>query len=750
MAEVLAPAGDDAAFMAALNAGADAIYLGLKDFSARKSAANFSLENLNEYTRYAHAFGVRVYVALNTLVKDAELEAFFRCAREAWNAGADALILQDIFLGKLLKETYPEIVLHLSTQAGVCNIYGARLAKRFGFSRVILARETPLDEIRSIASEIETEVFVQGALCTCFSGQCYLSSFAGGNSGNRGFCKQPCRKKYSIDRKGYEAQTYKLSLSDLCVGEDVGRLTEAGVSSFKIEGRMRSAAYVGAAVRFYRDILDGKNGEREQDFSDLKRAFNRGNYTRGLAFGQDETLISSSVQGHMGERVGYIERIEKNDKYTFIRSDFVPLDGDGFKVIREGKEEIGGGVWRSFYPRAKGGFCLPRLPGSRVGDGVYITNDTSLAARIGQRKRLIPIVADGVFKAGEAPKVVIRGAFGKREFRADFLAQEAKSRAFSKEDFCECFSKTDHFPFAVSFGKFESDGKCFLVKSAMNAFRRSIYGRIFEELSCGHASLEERTILVPEEERKPFKTENIAVIDREFDKSLYTRAHIDFAVFQPKNYKNIEEISAFLDISKYYAWHKYLYFPAFMTSEDLANTEKYLNDFDGVYSEGTYALEFCRERGIPLFAGTGFNIFNGTSARVLRREGVKHFVLSKEMSFSEISGSGCSDAFVFSGGSVKVMELCYCPFGKKCGDCDRRSGYLLKDEDGREFPLLRGENSGCRFELFNNVPLVAKRRGGMLYDFRALTEEEKEAYLTGREDAVLKGRTAGAAKRGIL
>ena len=117
MAEVLAPAGDDAAFMAALNAGADAIYLGLKDFSARKSAANFSLENLNEYTRYAHAFGVRVYVALNTLVKDAELEAFFRCAREAWNAGADALILQDIFLGKLLKETYPEIVLHLSTQA---------------------------------------------------------------------------------------------------------------------------------------------------------------------------------------------------------------------------------------------------------------------------------------------------------------------------------------------------------------------------------------------------------------------------------------------------------------------------------------------------------------------------------------------------------------------------------------------------------------------------------------------------------
>ena len=258
MCELLAPAGDEASFYAAVHSGADAVYLGLTDFSARRSAANFSLENLKEHIDYAHALGVRVHVALNTLIKEDELARFFENVAAAWNAGADALIIQDIFLGKRIKELYPEIVLHLSTQAGVCNIYGARLAKRMGFTRVILARETPFEDIEKIAAEMETEVFVQGALCTCFSGQCYMSSFAGGNSGNRGLCKQPCRKKYRIDRAGHESYSYALSLSDLCAAKDVPALVRAGVCSFKIEGRMRSAAYVGAAVKYYKDVLAGE------------------------------------------------------------------------------------------------------------------------------------------------------------------------------------------------------------------------------------------------------------------------------------------------------------------------------------------------------------------------------------------------------------------------------------------------------------------------------------------------------------
>ena len=282
MSEILAPAGDKNSAFAAINAGADAIYLGLKQFSARSSAENFGVEEFAEVVKTAHLFGVKVYVAMNTLVKNTELEAFLRSAAEAWNNGADALIVSDIFVGKFLKQSFPQICLHLSTQAGVCNAYGARLAKEYGFDRVILARETAIEDIREIAQIIETEVFVQGALCTCFSGQCYFSSFAGGNSGNRGKCKQPCRKRYSIDRDGFDEYAYRLSLSDLSVGANISKLIDAGVCSFKIEGRMRRPEYVSAAVGYYKNILSGKSDAR--DLSALKRVYNRGNYTSGLAF----------------------------------------------------------------------------------------------------------------------------------------------------------------------------------------------------------------------------------------------------------------------------------------------------------------------------------------------------------------------------------------------------------------------------------------------------------------------------------
>ncbi|MDE7329900.1 MAG: U32 family peptidase, partial [Clostridia bacterium] len=373
MSEILAPAGDEKSAVAAINAGADAIYLGLKQFSARSSAENFDFEIFEKTVKYAHAFGVKVYVAMNTLVKSSELEEFFQAAVTAWNRGADALIISDVFLGAYIKKHYPEIVLHLSTQAGVCNAYGAKFAKKLGFSRVILARETKIEDIKAIADIIETEVFIQGALCTCFSGQCYLSSFAGGNSGNRGKCKQPCRKKYSIDRYGFEESSYRLSLSDLSIGEDIESLIEAGVFSFKIEGRMRRAEYVASAVKYYKNILNGNSSKL--DLSDLKRTYNRGNYTKGLAFGQDRSFISSSVQGHIGEFVGQIKVI--SGKY-FCQSVSKFSIGDGFKILRDGKE-AGGAV---FSQNSKNGFFLTSGSRLRNGDKVFITTDTALNARL--------------------------------------------------------------------------------------------------------------------------------------------------------------------------------------------------------------------------------------------------------------------------------------------------------------------------------------------------------------------------------
>lgn len=740
MCEVLAPAGDEEAFFAAVNSGADAVYLGLSDFSARRGAKNFTAEQFSRCAAAAHALGVRVYVALNTLVKDGELSAFSERAREAWNAGADALILQDIFLGKMLKTAYPEMVLHLSTQAGVCNAYGARLAKEHGFSRVILARETPLEGIENISRIIETEVFVQGALCTCFSGQCYLSSFIGGNSGNRGLCKQPCRKKYSVDRAGFEELSYRLSLSDLCVGERALRLAEAGVSSFKIEGRMRSAAYVGAAVKYYKDIF-GRAGDREADLSDLKRAYNRGGYTAGYAFGQDKSLLSPLVQGHIGEAAGRIAHGKKYAGYTFVRSSFCPREGDGFKVLREGKE-VCGSVYRACAPRAEGGFYLPSSPLFREGDEVRLTSDTALAERVAARRRTLPVLAECRIEAGQPPFVRLSSGEVCAELRGDFCVQTAKSSAFSAEDFIACFRKTDGLPFEVSFGNIEIRGECFVLKSALNGLRRAAFGKLYAALSSpDRGSLPLREVAVPVRDL-PEKRGRVAVIDSDFSSPCYRGSKVDIAIFKPHDYRSRAEYDAFFKISEYYAWHKYLHLPAFCTDADIAGID--FSGFEGVYAEGTFAVSLCREKGLKLFAGTGFNLFCRAAA-LAAGEYAEEVAFSKELSLAEIRAAGVPSAFVLCGGGIKVMELGHCPFGRSCSSCDRRARYTLTDESGRNFPLVRYTNGDCRFEVYNCAPLAGGEAENRLCDMSVLAEEEKAALLRGEK---IGGATSGALRRG--
>ncbi|MCL2751154.1 MAG: U32 family peptidase, partial [Firmicutes bacterium] len=251
--ELLAPAGSPACLMAALNQGADAVYLGLDKFNARMNAENFTLGNLKHYVRLCRIGGAKIYVALNTLVKDSEFNEAFKTAVAVFGEGADAVIVQDLGLAYRLKAVYPSAALHISTQAGIHNVYGAAFAKALGASRVILARETALADIQAVAaSGIETEVFIHGALCSSVSGVCYYSSLASGLSGNRGRCLQLCRKKYDKDGTG----GYFLSVKDLCLIGRVRELLDAGVACFKIEGRMRRPEYTAQAVKSYRAALD--------------------------------------------------------------------------------------------------------------------------------------------------------------------------------------------------------------------------------------------------------------------------------------------------------------------------------------------------------------------------------------------------------------------------------------------------------------------------------------------------------------
>ncbi|MBO7214938.1 MAG: U32 family peptidase, partial [Clostridia bacterium] len=437
MCEILAPAGSKENLISAVNAGADAVYLGLTDFSARKSADNFSLDELKYAVAYCKSFGVKVYVTVNTLIKNSEIDSLLNDINVAYSYGVDAFILQDIFLGSYIKSIMPDICLHLSTQAGVCNEYGAKLAVKCGFSRVILARETKIIDIEKIAKIIETEVFIQGALCTSLSGHCYFSSFVGGNSGNRGLCKQPCRKEYSIEVNNKTVKSgYLISLADLSVGEDITYLKSLGVKSFKIEGRLRSKEYVYSAVKYYKELLNGNNNE--QVIKAIKVAYNRGNYTKGLAFGQNDTFISDKIQNNLGLEVGNVSNLTKKELKFDCK--FNLLSGDSFNIVRKGYE-----VGNAIATNEDNNLVIKYNGQVKIGDSVHLTKKVDLYNLLSnyELKKEVVVIVD--LKVGSKLKFTC----GDITVESDFLVESAKSSPISKNDVETCLKKTDVYPYLV-------------------------------------------------------------------------------------------------------------------------------------------------------------------------------------------------------------------------------------------------------------------------------------------------------------
>ena len=279
MTEILAPVGGKEQLVAAVRSGADAVYLGAKNFNARRNASNFEDFELSETVSYCHARGVKVHVTLNTLVMDSELPALIEEIKSIANAGVDAVIVQDLAVAKLVREICPTMEMHASTQMTIHDLAGALEAKELGFSRVVLSRELSLDEIKYIAdnTDIELEAFVHGALCMCMSGCCYLSSVLGGRSGNRGLCAQPCRLDFRFGEKDHA-----LSLKDMSHIEHIRELAEAGVCSFKIEGRMKRPEYVAAAVSACKAAIAGET----PDTDSLRAVFSRQGFTDGYFTGK--------------------------------------------------------------------------------------------------------------------------------------------------------------------------------------------------------------------------------------------------------------------------------------------------------------------------------------------------------------------------------------------------------------------------------------------------------------------------------
>ena len=278
MIELLSPAGSPEAVIAAVQNGADAVYLGMGDFNARRGAKNFTDEEFEKAVRYCHIRGCKVYVTLNTLVNDREMEAAVDNARLASAVGADGLIVQDLGLVSAIRRALPDIPLHASTQMSLHNLAGVEAAAEMGLTRAVLARELSLEQIKFITghASIETEVFVHGALCFCHSGQCYMSSLIGRRSGNRGMCAQPCRMQYSL---GGRMDDYPLSLKDNCLVDRLRELEEAGVACLKIEGRMKRPEYTAIVTDIYAKALKEKRKPSPEEMETLEKTFSRQGFT---------------------------------------------------------------------------------------------------------------------------------------------------------------------------------------------------------------------------------------------------------------------------------------------------------------------------------------------------------------------------------------------------------------------------------------------------------------------------------------
>ena len=341
--KIVAPAGNMERFYAAVKAGAQEIYMGLKGFGARRNAENFTLEEYKEALDYAHKRGVRIFLTLNTIMMEKEMDFLYENLKVLYEHGLDAVIVQDLGYFRYMKENFPDMEYHGSTQITVGNHIEAEYLRKIGFKRVVLPREMTFEEIKKIRenTSIELEIFVSGALCICYSGNCYMSSFIGSRSGNRGMCAQPCRKEYT-DSKGNKG--YFLSPKDQLLGYDeIQKLKEIGIESIKIEGRMKDPNYVFETVEYYHQMINEKEVEER-----VSEVFNRG-YSKGYFNGADTSLINKNYSYNLGKEIGLIfgkelklkDRVVLGDGIIYLSKDFEKLGGGYLNKIEvKGSKEL--------------------------------------------------------------------------------------------------------------------------------------------------------------------------------------------------------------------------------------------------------------------------------------------------------------------------------------------------------------------------------------------------------------------------
>ncbi len=666
--KIVAPAGNMERFYSAISATADEIYLGLKGFGARRNAENFTIEELKKAIDYAHLRGSRIFLTLNTIMTNREIELLYPTLKDLYNYGLDAIIVQDLGYAEYLHKNFPSIEIHGSTQMTVANYYEINYLKELGFKRIVLPRELSFEEIKEIRknTDIELEVFVSGSLCISFSGNCYMSSFIGGRSGNRGMCAQPCRKEY---KTSCGEKSYFLSPKDQLYGlDEIKKLQEIGVESIKVEGRMKDVSYVYETVSYFRNLINGIDKEEN-----TPKLFNRG-YSKGYFYDNDKTIMNRDYSYNMGEKIGEVvgksirldEDVVSGDGITFVSKDYKNLGGTYINKIAYKNEKL-------ILNFPDGTKYIFRNYNKRLND--------EISKKIKSTDKKLEINFDFIAKLNEKLilKIYLEDEKGNRilnlEEISETLTQKAQKRAISEEDIKEKLSEIGDSEFTVKNIKIDIDENIFiplselknLKRNAVEKFREKILSYFRRDLDCE----------LKENNQEYFKLE----IEKDEPKDLEIRVIVSNE--EQKNF--LENIKDEYNIKEVY----------YRTYDIAKQSMLSQHNLDNKLASNLY--ELLENKNSDVMLNWNMNIVNSYTISVLEKiEKLESFIVSPEINFSKIRELGKT--------RLKKALLIYSKLKGMTIDIDiaDSKNEIITNKENDKFNIIKNEYGT---EIFLDKPL---------------------------------------------
>ena len=668
--ELLVPAGNMECLKQAVYNGCDAVYLACKSFGARKFANNFDNDEIVEAIKFCHLYGVKVYVTMNTLIKNSEVEQFIDQARFLHKNGVDALIVQDFGMICYLREKFPELEIHASTQANISSEDVCKLYYELGVKRVVFSRELSIEKIDSIDVPIEKEAFVHGALCISYSGCCLMSSMLGGRSGNRGECAGCCRLPYTLKKNGeiIYKDKYLLSTKELNTSSKIDRLLDSSIYSFKIEGRMKSPLYVGFITNFYRHLMDKKEFDLEEENNRLKTIFNR-EFTVGRMFNEkDNSFMNIESPNHKGLNIGEVIDITK-DKIK-IKLNSTLNQYDAIRFVGEDKGFIVNYLYdeKDNLISSSDGICLvDNKVDLKEKCIVSKTQDFKLEEEYSRLENKRKVNISIKVKALVGKELFIEFSDGIHTIsKHGNTVQEARTKGVSIDDIKRQLSKLGNTPFTCYDFDIEKDDNIFIPIGELNEIRRELCDKLIEKRQLIETEIVEKDVTFEKDER-----------DISYDKCFVVRNKTQLEECLKYNSK------IYVVDKKLYEEHKdnsniYYYVPREVFSISDSLVERSLVSDYSVYDGdviGNYTL----------------NVFNIYTAYYLKKIGIKRVCLSVELSEDELLefinlynykfGRGNFDLLVY--GRVENMII----MGNILNIESGYNNYNLVDFKDRKFPV---------------------------------------------------------------